>query len=1601
MKKGKLISKIFGIALALVMVGSILGGDLGSTSVALADEASSVSLHVPYFSQCDGRWASRACCDMDPNKDYDDRPDVYRPGTLYWFGCAISSFAMVLNYYGVNAADSTLTYSSYFPRDTNPRDLSEWLGDHGGCTEGDLHWRIDMDGGYSNSASRAIRQIEHLRFENGIDATQVYTIKVALEHGNPVIASVRTDAGEVHFVVITGIKGNTYYINDPGFPKKTTLASYDNKIYSIRIFDGTPHASVMSSGLYAGSSDPGLVYYYVGSNVWIPVSSEEELGHAYAVLCLVEFGGHLYAGTTSVFGGHSDVGRVYRYDGGNTWTLVSDNMDGAVCSLAVYQGDLYAGTSWNGMKLYRYEGNPNWRPVIDSPIWSGTRSLYVSHDYLLMGDAGMDYFGHWDGSSFYADLADGGSCIYDYQDYGDNVYAAAFLGRMWRSSDGINWSLAPGFESYYDGNMWELEKFKGSLYMSYNNGELWASDGSERGTCKFIAPDGIISMTTGGYSSTGDPPYLYFGTGGDAVGFGPESTGIANVYCYNGFIVEQISLSDEFGAGVQVLYTVRPSPISWYLCSPADMIVTDPDGLTISKELNEIPGATYSEVDLDGDGDPDDVVDIPDRKVGDYLITVIPEPDASPTDTYTLGVSAGGVTIVLAENVQISDIPAEGYIVRSTETEIMQIIPAAIDFAPDVLNLEAKGKYITAYIELPPGYDVSQIDIFSIRLNGTVPALGKPTEIGDYDDDGVPDLMVKFHRTMVQDALTLGEEVGVTITGEVNGIIFVGSDAIRVITAAAHHGRGEWTRISAPTIEGWVLAPDSVIVDYAVADDGDVAYVIVYSDDTSQFHLLKSNDSAATWEDIINSVEDALDDNDYINYSTRVATDNTAPDFLTITLDMWDDSDGANEVHVFISDDGGATFEDAGEVEDGGVYFPDGYRLSDLEVSPEVDGKRDIAIGGRDNYGDAVLFRCTVTGDSAGDWENTTTYVGWDDNGTFTSMLVTDIIFSPSWTVDKTILVTTVTETGMDIYTVDLQCGSWGMSEGWNADSILGIDAVPVIEDVDIPMWLGDLDARWIAGITVPSDYNSKSTDTRYAWVWVNYYDLDWGEPACEIMRVDDDSVDPVGPMGQIEDSELWLTNVSYQGTIAEGEAIAGVLGTGTYDPVHGSPEDLLTECGEGVQVYRNDGIRNMDICCERWHDACKPPTGTFAMAVSYVGEDKAYAVSLWGFFSPYDEDAWSVSFDDGDFWNQLSLVDTHIDYLSDVAVSPDGNKTMLVSVNDDNGCGCDSVWLHAENLPEAPEYSGKWLRTWCGQLEGDIGEGWERGLLRLAPEETTGDNVYLADYGTGNVYWNNMETLSCWDPIGCTELDFIVDLAAQDADTLYALDYYGDVATFDEDEWQEGVDSKVEYGWTIAVQGDDILVGGCDGDVSYSDDGGETFTELEQVPVVAADYTLVTVAFDSYFDANNTIYAAVAGFEGSSPTTGGIYRWVIGESDEWENLGAEDYAYTGLALNIPSGGKPKTSADTGGVLYASYVSGDTTGVARCLTPAEDVCCSGTDWDYLTRGLTSELFKMTPQALKICNCLTADLGSRLFAIDSSDCYDMEEGRTGTVWSFED
>ncbi|MDH5364451.1 MAG: PKD domain-containing protein, partial [Dehalococcoidia bacterium] len=116
-----------------------------------------------------------------------------------------------------------------------------------------------------------------------------------------------------------------------------------------------------------------------------------------------------------------------------------------------------------------------------------------------------------------------------------------------------------------------------------------------------------------------------------------------------------------------------------------------------------------------------------------------------------------------------------------TQDEFILQTATTIDFDPDTLNLKSKGKWVTVYIEVPLGYEASQIDVSSTKLNGTVPALAKPAQVGDYDSDGVPDLMVKFDRAAVEGILSIGDAVKITITGEVAGIAFGGSDTIKVI----------------------------------------------------------------------------------------------------------------------------------------------------------------------------------------------------------------------------------------------------------------------------------------------------------------------------------------------------------------------------------------------------------------------------------------------------------------------------------------------------------------------------------------------------------------------------------------------------------------------------------------------------------------------------------------------------------------------------------------------------------------------------------------------------------------------------------------------------
>ncbi len=122
----------------------------------------------------------------------------------------------------------------------------------------------------------------------------------------------------------------------------------------------------------------------------------------------------------------------------------------------------------------------------------------------------------------------------------------------------------------------------------------------------------------------------------------------------------------------------------------------------------------------------------------------------------------------------------------SGEVTSLTVVPgpieAAVDVDPDTLNLASKGKWLTCYIWLPDDYNVADIEPNSVCLEA------EPNDIyadwlwfEEWEDEEYA--MAKFRRQELQEILEPGEDVELTITGQLtDGTRFEGTDTIRIIS---------------------------------------------------------------------------------------------------------------------------------------------------------------------------------------------------------------------------------------------------------------------------------------------------------------------------------------------------------------------------------------------------------------------------------------------------------------------------------------------------------------------------------------------------------------------------------------------------------------------------------------------------------------------------------------------------------------------------------------------------------------------------------------------------------------------------------------------------
>jgi N-acetylneuraminic acid mutarotase len=150
---------------------------------------------VPLLKQNDSRWGDERY----------DHADVWSPGrdTIAHYGCAMTSSAMLLRYYGHT--------------DVDPSNLNTWLiNNNGYLRNGSLIWA-----GVSSFSAR-----------EGTTGSQVEHSRPATHNNNALNSLLDEEVPPIvrlpdpqHFVVVTGIEGeNDYTINDPGGEDAETLS---------------------------------------------------------------------------------------------------------------------------------------------------------------------------------------------------------------------------------------------------------------------------------------------------------------------------------------------------------------------------------------------------------------------------------------------------------------------------------------------------------------------------------------------------------------------------------------------------------------------------------------------------------------------------------------------------------------------------------------------------------------------------------------------------------------------------------------------------------------------------------------------------------------------------------------------------------------------------------------------------------------------------------------------------------------------------------------------------------------------------------------------------------------------------------------------------------------------------------------------------------------------------------------------------------------------------------------------------------------------------------------------------------------------------------
>ena len=833
----------------------------------------------------------------------------------------------------------------------------------------------------------------------------------------------------------------------------------------------------------------------------------------------------------------------------------------------------------------------------------------------------------------------------------------------------------------------------------------------------------------------------------------------------------------------------------------------------------------------------------------------------------------------------------------------------------------------------------------------------------------------------------------------------------------------------------------SEIRDLAVGDDGKTLIAAVTVDNRTIFSdntpgslgvLYATTDGGISWSlSAYRSLSSSMGwSASYHIYNVVMAPD----DHRIWAVSVGDNISGP--VQLWVTQDKGASWSNA----DVPISFVADEAISAIDISPDYGNGRDFMFGTRSSKGEGRIF--IRKGSGFGSWAQ-------QMPPELAAIDYFAVKFSPTYAGDNSVVL---------VYADDNQTSYNVGLRDISGNSILSY----VFPNTGIEISTSDnlspsYSSLAVADLSLPSDFSGMSPSLRRAFV--SLYSPSTTENITGIFRIDDTV--PAMLYGT-KDVTKQAYSIAFFGTYASGKLLAGFA--------NGSPCNAIvptvfmdTPCicagsciipslkpptGAGNQgVCVSDNLTGIGAALVAWS-----PNGSLAYAATgsgIIGDNTTWwnspemvipgvKPSPWiSTLIPNDESAFSISRNNGDTWNQLSLIDTTIDWFNDVAVSADCTTLYLASVHRNIGWLCnefDSVWRStispgvAAPLPAITPMGTYWERVLahttsvsCIIPQTDLpilrtvpscSDSSDGGVVawaaRFAPSSTTGGGLmaWSPDYGD---YWSAI-----------TPRYAVEDFTFDSSRVIYVAGITGMVQklVYTGTAWSTnlpGADSGV-IPHTITARNGKVLVGANlsataeSTPVAYSADSGVNFQRYrDYIPVTG----MVHAIFDTDFEKNRFIYVAVG-----DNVTGTVYRnnapvftrWTDNDMMDISNgaTGADWSAevppvgpnpphqrgYFGIVMAFTGNDQPALYAAHDNITtnhFGTDVSNSA--VCRTLEPRNGMPKPGVYWDCLDvfRPVSQSgvRFTLEPSSLKACGCCSPNTNTTLYAIDNESGFSLD------------